>query len=60
LTGEEAVHATRAVRAALHGFISLEASGGFALPLGIGESFDRLVDVLVEGLRPAVSTATEG
>jgi AcrR family transcriptional regulator len=60
LDGEEAVHATRAVRAALHGFISLEVSGGFALPLGVQQSFDRLVDVLVEGLGPGGAPASDG
>ncbi len=49
----DAVHATRAVRAAVHGFAVLEAEGGFGLPLDLDESFERLVDVLVTGLRSA-------
>jgi AcrR family transcriptional regulator len=39
----ELVHAARAVRSALHGFVSLEASGGFGLPESVDESFRRLV-----------------
>lgn len=42
LAGDDAIDATRALRATLHGFASLEASGGFGLP-GTDRSFDRLV-----------------
>ena len=51
LEGDDAVHATRAVRAALHGFVVLEEVGGFAIDLPIDESFDRLVATLDAGLR---------
>jgi AcrR family transcriptional regulator len=50
LEGEDAVHATRAVRAALHGFATLESSEGFGLPLSVDESFERLVAMLDRGL----------
>lgn len=50
LQGSDAVHAARAVRTALHGFVSLEAVGGFGLPENIDESFARLVDLLDRGL----------
>ena len=50
LEGEEAVHAARAVRAALHGFVTLEAGEGFGLPLDLDESFARLVALLDRGL----------
>lgn len=46
LAGEDAIHAIRAVRAALHGFVSLEVGGGFGLPEDVGVSFDRLVNGL--------------
>jgi len=46
LDGEEAIHATRAARSALHGFVSLEIDGGFGLPLDVRHSFDRLVSML--------------
>lgn len=43
LEGDEAVDAIRAFRATLHGFVSLESQGGFALPTSIDRSFERLV-----------------
>src|SRR5690349_22125323 len=53
LEGDEAIHATRIIRAALHGFVALETSGGFGIPLDLDDSFARLVDVLDRGLSPA-------
>ena len=50
LADEDAVHATRIVRAALHGFVSLEAEEGFRIPLELDETFARLVAVLDRGL----------
>lgn len=46
LDGDDAIDATRAVRAALHGFLALEAGGGFGMPQDVDRSFDRLVDGL--------------
>jgi AcrR family transcriptional regulator len=51
LEGEDALHATRTIRAALHGFVLLEAADGFALDLGPDESFRRLIATLDRGLR---------
>ncbi|MDT7804077.1 MAG: hypothetical protein QOI78_7510 [Actinomycetota bacterium] len=45
-----AVHATRCLRAAVHGFAGLEASGGFGRPEDVGESFEVLKTMLVQGL----------
>ena len=44
-----------------HGFVALEALGGFGLPLDCDESCARLLAMFVAGLRqPAVATrATE-
>jgi AcrR family transcriptional regulator len=50
LTGDDAIHATRVLRSALHGFVSLEIIGGFELALDRDETFRRLVDVMVAGL----------
>jgi AcrR family transcriptional regulator len=50
LDDEQTVHATRAVRSALHGFITLEAAGGFGLPQDVDESYARLVALLDSGL----------
>lgn len=43
LREDDAVDAIRALRAALHGFVTLEAGGGFGLPVDVDRSFDRLV-----------------
>lgn len=51
LTGDDAIDATRALRAALHGFVSLEAAGGFGLPQSVDRSFDQLVGALKRALR---------
>jgi AcrR family transcriptional regulator len=50
LEGDDAIHAARGLRAALHGFVSLETEGGFGLPLPLDESFSRLVATLHRGL----------
>lgn len=50
LTGERAIHAVRAIRSALHGFVSLEREGGFGLPVDVDESYDNLVSMLDAGL----------
>jgi AcrR family transcriptional regulator len=51
LEGEEALHATRGLRSLLHGFVAIEAAGGFGLPLDLDESYDRLVRLFDAGLR---------
>ncbi len=43
LEGDDSIDAIRAFRATLHGFVSLETSGGFALKADINRSFERLV-----------------
>lgn len=55
LAGDDAIDAIRALRSALHGFISLEAAGGFGLPVDIDRSYERLV----RGIVSAVSTWDE-
>jgi len=44
LAGNDAVDATRALRATLHGFVTLEAGGGFGMPVDVDRSYSRLVD----------------
>ncbi|HET6876771.1 MAG TPA: WHG domain-containing protein [Jatrophihabitans sp.] len=46
LAGDDAVDATRALRAALHGFASLEGAGGFGMPQDVERSFSRMVSGL--------------
>ena len=43
LVGDDAIDAIRALRSALHGFVSLESAGSFALGADIDRSFERLV-----------------
>jgi len=51
LDGADAVHAARALRSLVHGFTTLEIAGGFGLPYNLDESFQRLIQLLVVGLR---------
>jgi AcrR family transcriptional regulator len=46
----DAVPLIRTLRSALHGFVSLEATGGFGLADDIDESFVTLIDVFVSGI----------
>jgi len=50
LEGEPALHAVRGLRSLVHGFTSLELSGGFGLPLDLDESFHLLVESYLQGL----------
>jgi AcrR family transcriptional regulator len=50
LTDSSAVHATRCVRAVVHGFASIEASGGFGLPEDLDETYARLVRMTIASL----------
>jgi AcrR family transcriptional regulator len=43
LHDDDAVDAIRALRSALHGFVTLEAGNGFGMPVDVDRSFDRLV-----------------
>jgi AcrR family transcriptional regulator len=49
LEGEDAIHAARGVRGALHGFVALESGGGFGLSVDLDESFERMVVALARG-----------
>lgn len=50
LDDTETIHAARMLRAALHGFASLERAGGFGLDVDVDESFSRLVDRVADSL----------
>ena len=50
LRGDDAVDATRFLRSALHGFVALETSGGFGLPVDLERSFVRLVESVITAL----------
>ncbi|WP_231477147.1 TetR/AcrR family transcriptional regulator [Microbacterium sp. MRS-1] len=46
IADDQLIDATRALRAALHGFCALENGGGFALPVNVSDSFSRMLDGL--------------
>jgi AcrR family transcriptional regulator len=50
LEGDDAIHAVRAFRSAVHGFAAIEAAGGFGMDVDVDASFDRLVATLAGGL----------
>lgn len=56
LEDSDAVHATRRLRAAAHGFLSLELAGGFGLPEDVDESYARLADMVVSSIVPPRET----
>jgi AcrR family transcriptional regulator len=50
LDGAAAIHAARCVRAIAHGFVSIEASGGFGLPADVDDTYERLIRMTTAGL----------
>jgi Tetracyclin repressor-like, C-terminal domain len=50
LQADDALHAVRALRSIMHGFITLELAGGFGLPLDLNESYRRLIELFIAGL----------
>jgi AcrR family transcriptional regulator len=59
--GEEvAIHAIRGLRSIVHGFISLEVAGGFAMPVDLDASFHWLINLFITGLsQPTVTGEKE-
>jgi AcrR family transcriptional regulator len=51
LDGAATIHATRCLRAAAHGFASLQAAGGFGRPEDLDESYAHLVDAVIGAVR---------
>ncbi|WBB99390.1 MULTISPECIES: TetR/AcrR family transcriptional regulator [unclassified Solwaraspora] len=45
-----AVHATRCLRATVHGFVALEVAGGFGLPEDLEQTYDRLIAMVVTSM----------
>jgi AcrR family transcriptional regulator len=63
LSGPDAIHAARRLRAAVHGFVSLEAAGGFGLPEDLDASFASLIEMVTASLRasgPSSDTQVPG
>ncbi len=62
LAGTDAIDAIRGIRSTLHGFVSLETAGGFAMPFDVDRSYQRLIAALVHALErwnapPGTSTS---
>lgn len=51
LNEEDTIHAIRSLRSIVHGFILLEASGGFRMPVDPDASFHWLINMFIAGLR---------
>lgn len=51
LAADEQIHAMRALRSLIHGFVSLELVGGFGIPIDVDQSFHYLVSMYAAGLR---------
>ncbi|MDO8106835.1 TetR-like C-terminal domain-containing protein [Isoptericola sp. b441] len=56
LPADRTTDAIRAVRALVHGFVTLQQSGGFGMPDDVEMSFTRAVDALVAGLAAGEAT----
>ncbi|MEC5148515.1 TetR-like C-terminal domain-containing protein [Cryobacterium sp. GrIS_2_6] len=58
LEGDDAIDAIRAFRSTLHGFISFETGGSFAMSADINRSFDRLIHGFIVALTQWTDTST--
>ncbi|WP_067813211.1 TetR/AcrR family transcriptional regulator [Actinomadura kijaniata] len=56
LEGADLIHAARCLRSTVHGFAVLEAAGGFGLPEDLETSYQRLIEMMVGGLRTRPAT----
>jgi AcrR family transcriptional regulator len=57
LGGDDALHAARGFRAIVHGFVSLDAAGGFRLKRDLAASLDRLLRAFADGLAARAARA---
>ncbi len=56
LSQEDALHAVRGLRSIVDGFVSLEITGGFGMPLDLDQSFARLLRIFIDGLKNLSNT----
>ncbi len=49
LAEDDKIDAIRALRASIHGFVMLEATGGFGMPRETDRSFDAMILALTRG-----------
>jgi len=59
LKGDEAIHAVRGLRSMLHGFVSLERQGGFGIKLDLDETFRKLIQTFISGIKAIHTAETE-
>ena len=57
LSQEDAFHAIRMLRSFVHGCVTLEAVGGFGMPLEVDETFRRLIAMYLQYLHAPGKTA---
>jgi AcrR family transcriptional regulator len=50
LHGDEAIHAIRGLRSIVHGFVSLEQAGGFGMAISLEDSYQRLIEIFLDGI----------
>jgi AcrR family transcriptional regulator len=60
LSDEDTIHAIRALRSAIHGFVELERLGGFGIDLPTGRSYDHLVRILIAGFGSMTASGPGG
>ncbi len=51
------IHAIRMIRSLTHGFVSLEAAGGFGIPIALEQSYDYAITIFIEGLDHEAATS---
>jgi AcrR family transcriptional regulator len=51
LEGDNALHGVRGLRSILHGFSSLEQSGGFKMAINLDESLEIIIKAFINGIR---------
>lgn len=51
LESEDTIHAVRGLRSFLHGFATIEQSGGFAIQLDNEESIETILHIFIDGLK---------
>jgi AcrR family transcriptional regulator len=59
LHADDALHAVRALRSLLHGFVDLELHHGFGMALDLDESYQRLVETFIAGLQRIAQAGSE-
>jgi AcrR family transcriptional regulator len=50
LDQERAYHCMRGIRSFIHGFVTLEAAGGFGMPISLDQSFQLMAEVFIDGI----------